>query len=242
MTDKWQQVFNDACIENNIKMGLLLNIDTATESAGVCLSLGGNILAMEETMGQKSHASFIQPAIQRVMQHAGYPLTAVDAIAVTAGPGSYTGLRVGLSTAKGLCYGLKKSLILVNTLEVMALAAIEAFGEKTGDVLFCPMIDARRMEVFTAIYTPALGVVSPPSAVILDENAFQEQLLLQKLVFSGSGSAKATYIQHRNALFSNALYNTKHLAALALLRFNAAKFNNLAYSEPQYLKEFYKKA
>ncbi len=223
-------------------MALLLNIDTATESAGVCLSLGGNILAIEETMGQKSHASFIQPAINRVMQHAGYPLTAVDAVAVTAGPGSYTGLRVGLSTAKGLCYGLKKSLILVNTLEVMALASIEAFGENTGGVLFCPMIDARRMEVFTAVYTATLGVVIPPSAVIIDENSFQEQLSQQKLVFSGSGSAKAAIIVHHNAIFSNALYKTKHLAALALLRFNSSKFDDLAYSEPQYLKEFYKKA
>jgi len=225
-------------------MALLLNIDTATEQAGVCLSQDETILAIEETVGQKNHASFIQPAISRIMLNSGYTLGDIDTISVTCGPGSYTGLRVGLSTAKGLCYALKKPLILVNTLEVMALAAINAYQVASGEVtnvVFCPMIDARRMEVFTALYTPNLEVIVPPAAVILDEKSFHAELNKQKVVFSGSGSAKAVIIQHPNAVFSNALYGTQNLAALAWMRYNTSKFSDLAYSEPLYLKEFYKK-
>jgi len=221
-------------------MALLLNIDTATEQAGVCLSKDGEILALEETPGQKNHASFIQPAIQRVMQASGHNLSSIDAVAVTAGPGSYTGLRVGLSTAKGLCYALGKPLIMINTLEVMATASILANGEE--NVLFCPMIDARRMEVFTALYTANRQTILPPTAMVLNETSFQNELSSTTIIFSGSGSTKAKIIQHPNAVFCNTQYSVKHLAVLALLSYNASRFASLAYSEPFYLKEFYKKA
>jgi tRNA threonylcarbamoyladenosine biosynthesis protein TsaB len=226
-------------------MALLLNIDTATEQAGVCLSRDEEILALEETPGKKNHASFIQPAIQRVLQTAGCSPSAVNAIAVTGGPGSYTGLRVGLATAKGLCYALGKPLIMINTLEVMAKACVleeaRLYGEDRG-VLFCPMIDARRMEVFTALYTAKLEVVMEPTAMVLDETSFQHELGSKTIIFSGSGSLKAKVIQHSNAVFSGVSYSVKHLAALALLCYNASQFSDLAYSEPFYLKEFYKKA
>jgi len=221
-------------------MALLLNIDTATEQAGVCLSKDGEILAIEETPGQKNHASFIQPAIQRVMQASGSNLSSIDAVAVTAGPGSYTGLRVGLSTAKGLCYALGKPLIMINTLEVMATASILANGEE--NVLFCPMIDARRMEVFTALYTANRQTILPPTAMVLDETSFQNELSSTTIIFSGSGSTKAQIIQHTYAVFCSTSYSVKHLAVLALLSYNASRFASLAYSEPFYLKEFYKKA
>jgi len=226
-------------------MALLLNIDTATEQAGVCLSRGEEILAFEQTADPKNHASFLHPAIQRVMQTAGYSLAAINAVAVTGGPGSYTGLRVGLSAAKGLCYALNKPLIMVNTLHVMAFAAITCRKQTAGaedDMLFCPMIDARRMEVFTAMYTPGLKVIIPPAAMVLGEASFSEELEKNHIVFSGSGSAKAKVINHSNAVFSQVSYSAKHLAALALMAYNTSQFANLAWCEPFYLKEFYKKA
>ncbi len=223
-------------------MAIILNIDTATELAGVCLSHDNDILATEETEGQKSHASFIQPAIQKVLQTAGLNIKDVDAVAVTGGPGSYTGLRVGLSTAKGLCYALSKPLIMVNTLEVMAFAAIAENSVHSNNALFCPMIDARRMEVFTALYTPGLQLVMPPAAMILDENSFAAELANNTIIFSGNGSLKAGIIKHPNAIFANTGYNVNKLATLALLCYKASKFEDIAYSEPFYLKEFYKKA
>jgi tRNA threonylcarbamoyladenosine biosynthesis protein TsaB len=226
-------------------MALLLNIDTANEQAGVCLSMDETVLATEQNGGQKNHASFIQPAIQKVMQTAGYALNAIDAVSVTGGPGSYTGLRVGLSTAKGLCYALNKPLIMINTLEVMAYASIIKTGHPTeaeGTVLFCPMIDARRMEVFTALYNSHLGEIIRPSAMVLDESSFQSELFAQKIIFSGSGSTKAKIIQHPNAFFANVENTVETLSVLALMAYKASKFSPLAYSEPFYLKEFYKKA
>ena len=226
-------------------MALLLNIDTATEQASVCLGMDANILAIEQAQGQKTHASFIQPAIQKVMQKTGYRLQNIDAVSVTGGPGSYTGLRVGLSTAKGLCYVLKKPLIMVNTLQIMAYACTQAqkqLGNVVTNVLFCPMIDARRMEVFTALYTDMLNQVLSPMAMVLDENAFCMQLLHKKIIFSGSGSHKAKIIQHPNAVFTELSYSAENLHMQSLMAYEASKFTDLAYSEPIYIKEFYKKA
>src|SRR6266513_982784 len=128
-------------------MSLLLNIDTAIETASICLSKDGNVLHLSINENQKDHAAWLTVAIQEMMQNSGYQLNQLNAIAVTIGPGSYTGLRVGLSTAKGLCYVLKIPLLTIGTLEMMAFAA------KQNPVdLLCPMIDARRMEVFTAVY------------------------------------------------------------------------------------------
>ncbi len=225
-------------------MAFLLNIDTATEHAGVCLSNNGEILAIMESVDPKNHASFVQPAIQQVMAQAGQPLTAIDAVAVTGGPGSYTGLRVGLSTAKGLCFALKKPLIMVNTLEVMAFAVISETGAQTvaayPNQLYCPMIDARRMEVFTALYNSKLQSYLPPTAMVLDENSFIDDLKDNIIVFSGSGSEKGRIITAPNAQFSSVHYNTAHLAALAEKAYKASLFVDIAYSEPFYLKEFYK--
>jgi tRNA threonylcarbamoyladenosine biosynthesis protein TsaB len=220
-------------------MALLLNIDTATEKAGVCIAENENVLTALETGEQKNHASFIQPAIKQLLSITGLQLSDIDAIAVSGGPGSYTGLRVGLSTAKGLCYALSKPLIMVNTLEIIALAAIKKNDFKTG-FLYCPMIDARRMEVFTAIYDAGLNIVTPPQALILEENSFQTELGHTPVLFSGSGAAKAKIIQHPNAFFTEIKYSTGEMAVLSSQAYKASFFANLAYSEPFYLKEFYK--
>ncbi len=187
------------------ELPLLLNIDTATEHASVCLSNNEQIISLKESTEQKNHASFVQLAIQKIFRAANLELSAVDAITVTHGPGSYTGLRVGLATAKGLCFALQKPLILVNTLQVMAEAAIQdnRSAADFNKLLFCPLIDARRMEVFTAIYDASLNVILTPMALVLDETSFVEQLVSHKIIFSGSGSLKLNnMLTNSNSIFS----------------------------------------
>ncbi|GGH77212.1 tRNA threonylcarbamoyladenosine biosynthesis protein TsaB [Filimonas zeae] len=220
-------------------MGLILKIDTATEIACVCLSRNGILLDQLANTEQKSHASFVQPAIAQLMQQTGYQLEQLDAIAVTAGPGSYTGLRVGLSSAKGLCFALQKPLIMLNTLEVMAAAQVTVTPPE-NNVLLCPMIDARRMEVFTALYNKDLHELMPPMALILDEHSFADTLAANTMVFFGSGSSKwQQLIQHPNAQFSTVQHQAEGMTALAWKAFQDKRFANLAYSEPLYVKEFF---
>ncbi len=225
-------------------MPLLLNIDTATEHASVCLSRDETVLGLIESTEQKNHASFVQPAIQKLMQDSGLTLTQLDAVAVTAGPGSYTGLRVGLATAKGICYALNKPLIMINTLEVMAQSVIsqhEANHQQIdANTLVCPMIDARRMEVFTALYTARLAEIQAPHALVLNEQSFQKVLIRHSIIFSGSGHHKLKgIVTDSNTHFSTANHSAAHLAILALQSYQISKFANLAYSEPLYVKEFF---
>lgn len=235
-------------------MSLFLNIDTATENASTCISDSEKVLAIEKSIDQKNHASFIQPAIKKLFQSCEQQLSNLDAIAVTAGPGSYTGLRVGLATAKGLCYALNKPLILLNTLEVMAQASINeqlatknnqpllhpATGNLQPATLFCPMIDARRMEVFTAIYNDKLQTILPPAAIILNENIFDDYLAVHQIIFSGSGSFKLKNILHHpNVIFSKTQHSAAHMMLLTVKAFTQQQFANIAYSEPFYLKEFF---
>jgi tRNA threonylcarbamoyladenosine biosynthesis protein TsaB len=223
---------------------LILNIDTATEHASICLSRGTAILGLLESADQKNHGAFLQPAIQQLMQDSGQQLNHLDAIAVTEGPGSYTGLRVGMASAKGLCYALQKPLIAINTLKVIALAAkqlvLENGKELVLNTLFCPMIDARRMEVFTAIYNRELIETAASIAKILDESAFQELLPTHTMVFSGSGAIKfQSLLQHPNGLFVQSQHNAATLAMLSFEAFEMGVFANLAYCEPFYGKAFY---
>jgi tRNA threonylcarbamoyladenosine biosynthesis protein TsaB len=221
-------------------MALILNIDTATEYASACLSKDGQLLAIESNPNQKDHASFIQPAIQRILSTAGCALSSIDAIAVSNGPGSYTGLRVGLSTAKGLCYALDKPLILINTLEIIATAAIQHAGETAASYLFCPMIDARRMEVFMAVYDHELKQSVAPAAMILDENSFSGLLEQHSIIFSGSGAVKFEKINsHSKAKFFQIKHDARHMQTIAQKMYLLKSFADNAYSEPFYLKEFF---
>ncbi|MCW3087599.1 MAG: TsaB protein required for threonylcarbamoyladenosine ((6)A) formation in tRNA [Sediminibacterium sp.] len=228
-------------------MPLLLNIDTATEHASVCISRRGDVLEMVASSEQKNHASFVQPAIQALLHATGLELSEMAAIAVTAGPGSYTGLRVGLASAKGICYVLGKPLIMVNTLEVMAQAAREYYQLKEqilpADTVFCPMIDARRMEVFTALFNPALDEIAAPHALVLDEGSFENRLRDHPMVFSGSGCHKLkTLVSSPNAHFPDLQHTAAHLASRALIAYESNRFADLAYSEPLYVKEFFNPA
>jgi tRNA threonylcarbamoyladenosine biosynthesis protein TsaB len=219
-------------------MSLILNIDTATETALVSFSKNGKPVSSLFNTAQKDHAAFLQVAIQQLVTETGILLKNIDAIAVTAGPGSYTGLRVGMASAKGLCYALGKPLITLNTLEVMAAAAIQQLKD-VENCLFCPMIDARRMEVFTATYNKALKLTMSPSAIILNEHSFLEELDQNRIVFFGSGSTKwATLCRHSNASFADISITPEAIASLSDNYKTQLKFTELAYAEPFYLKEF----
>ncbi|GAC1438630.1 MAG: tRNA (adenosine(37)-N6)-threonylcarbamoyltransferase complex dimerization subunit type 1 TsaB [Sediminibacterium sp.] len=226
-------------------MALLLNIDTATGYAGVCISRDGDIVQMLESHEQKNHASFVQPAIQQLLEQTGYRLNNIDAVAVTAGPGSYTGLRVGLASAKGICFALDKPLILVNTLEVIAQSMIAVTGGQehainNQPILLCPLIDARRMEVFTAVYDLSLTEIYAPQAMVLDENSFSSLLSSHRILFGGSGHQKLKQILiHPNAAFTNNGHHVNNLAQLAHRLFIAGTFADLVYSDPFYVKEFF---
>jgi tRNA threonylcarbamoyladenosine biosynthesis protein TsaB len=221
-------------------MALILQIDTATEHASICLSSNGLPLHSLESADQKNHGSFLQPAIQEIMKIAGIKLSQLDAIAVSEGPGSYTGLRVGLASAKGLCYALEKPLITINTLQLIAVAAIQEKAAQASDYWYVPMIDARRMEVFTAIYDATLTMMEAPSAKVLDESSFLSIFSNKSLIFCGSGSKKFQGIcAQQNAHFSVIQHQASDMSALAFNALESNTFANLAYCEPFYLKSFY---
>ena len=223
-------------------MAFILNIDTATEIASVCICQDDEMLALEVNEHPKEHASFIHIAIKNAMVHAGISLSQISAIAVTAGPGSYTGLRVGLATAKGLCYALNKPLITANTLKVMTLAAMESVNlpQPENIDLYCPMIDARRMEVYTALYDSALLEILQSSAMLLENHPFDTYVTKKRILFFGSGSSKfEPHFVHKNALFWAVSFNASHLGKLAWQAFQKNDFVNVAYAEPNYFKEFY---
>jgi tRNA threonylcarbamoyladenosine biosynthesis protein TsaB len=224
---------------------IILSIDTATDQASVSLSGDGSVIGTLENDSQKDHAAWIQMAINTLLQKHGYTMQQLQAIAVTAGPGSYTGLRVGMATAKGLCFALQIPLITINTLQVMANAAINQWLSKAADMAlplcFCPMIDARRMEVFTAVYDTGLQEIVAPKAMILEELSFKEELNNRSLICFGNGSMKwKTVSRYPNVLFiDEKLDIAKSLAKLASSLYLSQNFANLAYTEPVYLKEFY---
>ena len=222
-------------------MPLILNIDTATTYASVAFSRDGAVLGVRTNETQKEHASFLQPAIEGLSRELGIPLKSIDAIAVTIGPGSYTGLRVGLSSAKGIAYALDKPLVPVGTLEVMAHAAEKAWGSGEGAPLFCPMIDARRDEVFAAIYAPNGKIIMEPRALILSEEVFDPYTLNNLLIFSGDGSFKwKTTYNRSSARFLLTQHTAADLAFVAEKHLSAGDPEPLAYLQPLYLKEFHK--
>ena len=223
---------------------LILNIDTATEHASVCLSKDDRVLGLLQNPEQKNHAAFVQPAIAELIAKTDHSLPDIDAVAVTIGPGSYTGLRVGLASAKGICFALNKPLITIDTLKVMARAAIDDHQKNAGQVdpgtLFCPLIDARRMEVFTATYDPGLTEITKPHALIIEDDSFMTIYQHTPVVFSGSGHQKLREIlTGHNIHYSAIQHNASHLATLARKAYTAGIFADLAYSAPLYVKEFF---
>ena len=219
-------------------MSFILNIETSVDTASVCLAKDGETLQLATNENQKDHASWLHVAIAQIIKDAGYVMADLQAVAVSIGPGSYTGLRIGLATAKGLCYALNIPLIAVGTLDMMAFTTINEKGD-----MICPMIDARRMEVFTAVYDKKLQPIIKLQAMLLNENSFAEQLSSNKIIFSGNGSKKLQQIiSNEKAFFSSVQANASHLAQLSDKRFIKKEFADLAYLQPLYLKEFYSPA
>jgi tRNA threonylcarbamoyladenosine biosynthesis protein TsaB len=219
----------------------LLNINTAFEKASVNLSTGEKIMAEAESHSQKDHASFLEPAIKKICNQAEIKLNDIDAISVVNGPGSYTGLRVGLSCAKALCYALEKPLILLNTLDVMAMALkIQLGEEQQKGALFCPLIDARRNEVYTALYNYELNLLYEYKTVILSDNFLENERKSNFMVVGGSGSLKLQKISNnKNILYINPLDFTLPGVVLANEAVELKKFSEIIYSEPFYLKPVY---
>jgi tRNA threonylcarbamoyladenosine biosynthesis protein TsaB len=221
-------------------MGLILNLETATTVCSVSLAKDGKLLSLKEQDGDYTHAENLTPFVEDVLQQANVKLSDVDAIAVSKGPGSYTGLRIGVSAAKGLCYALDKPLISINTLQHLSLSVSENY--KSGaDVLFCPMIDARRMEVYCAVFDIHNNEVKTTAAEIIDVTSFSELLEKNKIVFFGDGAAKCKNIlsSSKNAVFiDNITPSAKNMITLSENAFVNKQFEDVAYFEPFYLKDF----
>ncbi len=220
-------------------MSNILLIETATKVCSVGLIQGNKIIALrEDNSMQYSHSSLLTSFIEEVVKEAGVGFHELDAVAVSKGPGSYTGLRIGVSAAKGLCYALDIPLIAVNTLQSLAATAVES-GTVQAD-FFVPMIDARRMEVYNAVYDKSLKETRETVAEIIDENAFSNFLEKGKVAFFGDGAPKCKdVISHTNALFYDDIHpGVKGLMNFTLDKFIQKQFENLAYFEPFYLKDF----
>jgi tRNA threonylcarbamoyladenosine biosynthesis protein TsaB len=215
-------------------MSLMLIIDTSLQTAFVGLSKNGKLLNSRYSHDQKDHSVFIHKAIKTLLSENGFSLKDLVAVATVIGPGSYTGLRVGLSTSKGLCYALGIPLISIGSLELLA-ASVAATQSNT---LICPMIDARRMEVFTAIYVSENKSIRDPYAVILNPNSFADLLENHEIIFTGNGSEKFKNIaEHPNAKFQNPSAAAEVAAMLGFKRFNEKRFENLVHAVPLYVKE-----
>lgn len=220
-------------------MGLLLLIETSAAVCSVALSRDGNILSYREELEPNRHAELLSVFCDEVLLEANVSVQQLDAIAVSGGPGSYTGLRIGTSTAKGYCFALGIPLIAVPTLEAMASGMISSAQE---DEILCPMIDARRMEVYTSLYSTDLTELLETEAIVLDESDFISSLADKKVIFSGDGMLKAKHLLETisGASFSEkGIQSAKNLALPAEKRFAKKDFADTAYYVPFYLKTFH---
>jgi len=221
-------------------MAIILNIETSTIACSVAIAINGEVVAIEESFVRNSHAENITIFSENVLKKAGLTFRELDAVAVSKGPGSYTGLRIGVSTAKGFCYSLDKPLIAIGTLKALSAGIISKI-ENPENYLFCPMIDARRMEVYSALFDHQLNEIRETEAKIIEADSFRDLLENQKIVFAGDGAEKCkTFLQeNKNAVFIDELLpSAKFMSKLSDHKFRNKIFENLAYFEPFYLKDF----
>ncbi|PWJ55266.1 tRNA threonylcarbamoyladenosine biosynthesis protein TsaB [Dyadobacter jejuensis] len=218
---------------------LLLSIDSSTRGCSVALYQDQVLLATNDLFTDRSSSAMLTILLDNLVRSTGHSLHDLDAVAVAKGPGSYTGLRVAVSTAKGLCFALEKPLLAANTLAGMAQ---QVYGFFSDDTWFCPMIDARRMEVYAAIYNAQGQEMEPTKAIILDETSFAETLDSHRLVFFGDGAAKCKPLlgAHPQAIFLDEEIrpSASTIGKLALAAYEAGDFEDLATFEPYYLKDF----
>lgn len=220
-------------------MACILHIETATEVCSVALSKDGEVIFECEDRNGPSHATLLGLFVSRAMEVLRNNKLELDAVAVSCGPGSYTGLRIGVSEAKGLCFGLDIPLIAIGTLRLLAYTVLQ---RKLVDesVLLCPMIDARRMEVYDELFDTGLNQLRDVSADIIDENSFADYLGSNKIAFFGNGAAKCKdSLQSANAIFLDDVYpKASYMISLAEEAFHNNDYVDTAYFEPFYLKEF----
>ena len=219
----------------------ILNIETSTTCCSAAITIDGKPVASVEQLANANHASLLPVFIQQLLRQANANDWHIDAVALSQGPGSYTGMRIGASTAKGICYGLNIPLIPVDTLQV--LCASVPSGMLPDNALLCPMLDARRMEVYTALYQQQgtqLSTISEVQAMIIDADAFAQTLAQQPIYFFGNGAAKCqSVITHPNAHFvDNVVPQAQCMGLLAEMQSNSLDVKQMAYYEPFYLKEF----
>lgn len=215
-------------------MANILNIETSTTNCSVALSVNGEYIVLkEDNSSSYSHAERLHEYINEVLNSAQISRDELHAIAVSKGPGSYTGLRIGVSAAKGLCYALDIPLISVPTLEILARKVELQKG------CIVAMLDARRMEVYSAVFDTNYKCIEPTSAKVLDTSSYNDILQNQPVYFVGNGVEKIQkIINHPNAHFNNQLPSAQQMCGLSFSKFQAENFENLAYFEPFYLKDF----
>jgi tRNA threonylcarbamoyladenosine biosynthesis protein TsaB len=220
-------------------MALILNIETSTEVCSVSLSRDGSLLFAKLEKNGPSHASLIGPFVDEALKIAESIGLKPDAVAVSSGPGSYTGLRIGVSMAKGICFALGIPLISVPTLELIADTLINK-TDVSENSLIRPVLDARRMEVYTALYDAKGNCLEEPSAMIIDNESFSEELKKGYLYIAGNGAEKIkSVVLSDNAGFETDLYpDAANMINIAERKFEQSLFENVAYFEPFYLKEF----
>jgi len=219
-------------------MSIILSIETGTEVCSVSLSNNSQIIDIRESAEPQAHARQLAVFIDEILKKNKLTTKDLSAVAVSEGPGSYTGLRIGVSTAKGICFGSGIPMIAIGSLEALTQGAINQVGGNT-DFLFCPMIDARRMEVYTALYHGDGSAKTPVEALIIDENSFKDDLDASTVYFFGNGAAKcAEVINHPNAKFIEVAHTAANMVPLAHHLFDSGKFVDVAYFEPFYLKDF----
>ncbi|MCO6476609.1 MAG: tRNA (adenosine(37)-N6)-threonylcarbamoyltransferase complex dimerization subunit type 1 TsaB [Phaeodactylibacter sp.] len=216
-------------------MSLILHIETATDICSIGLSRGSRLISLHNAAAGYQHAAQITLLIQRCLEEGGVKMEELDALSLSSGPGSYTSLRVGAATAKGICYTLDKPLIVVDTLRALALASLK---QEREEALYYPMIDARRMEVYTAGFDAANEQVEAAQAIIVDEGAFREQLRAgHRIVLSGNGAEKCREVlPEENIIYSPVECSAAHLLPLALIAYEQERFEDAAYYSPFYLK------
>lgn len=218
---------------------MILSIETSTKICSVALHNQGVLLAESTLYVDKSHSEKLAVLIKDLLSYAEINPKDLSAVAIASGPGSYTGLRIGTSTAKGLCYALEIPLIAINTLKAMAHGVSQILTEK--DLWLCPMLDARRMEVYSLLADNELKIIQPTEAIIIDANSFEEELKHQRILFFGNGAFKCKPIlsQKQNAMFIETdSISAVYVGKLAWEKYQQKEFEDLAYFEPAYLKEF----
>lgn len=223
-------------------MALLLGIETATDACSVCIADNGQVISLAEDSAPRSHAAVITSLIDEAARKAGITLSLLDAVAVSKGPGSYTGLRIGAATAKGICYALIKPLVAVNTLEAMASGFHKTFKDRLPgkENFFVPCIDARRLEVYAAVFNNHLQFAEQTAAIIINHHSFSTYLSKGNVCFFGNGSAKIkSIINSSNAFFFDGFIpSASMLVKRAEQLFADKNFENPAHFEPFYLKDF----